>query len=96
MTIDELAAAIATLSDGDRAALNERLEAARRGRLQSFFGAPGVRDPEAPCEEFEPGTPDGSCGTDGHYMCHECERAQLCEDCGQSDARCECEGDGLS
>jgi hypothetical protein len=96
MTIDELLAAIATLSDGDRATLGERLEAARRGRLQSFFGAPGVRDPEAPCEEFVPGTPDGNCGTDGHYMCHECEHAQLCEDCGQSDARCECEGDGSS
>jgi hypothetical protein len=64
-TIDELLAAIATLSDDDREALGERLASARRT--------------------------DGDCGTDGHYMCHECERAQICERCGEIDARCECE-----
>jgi len=38
-------------------------------------GTPGVRDRDAPCELFQPGTPagDGSCLGDGHYLCHECE-----------------------
>jgi hypothetical protein len=76
MTIDKLVAAITKLSDSDRATLSERLQEARLVRLQSFFGAPGVRDPDAPCAEFEPGSPDdGSCETDGHYMCRECKHA---------------------
>lgn len=44
-------------------------------------GAPGVRDPDAPCDAFEPvGAPfarapgTGDCSTDGHYMCDECVR----------------------
>jgi hypothetical protein len=34
-----------------------------------------VRDPEAPCEEFERGIPNGTphdCDGDGHYLCAEC------------------------
>lgn len=58
-------------------------------------GTPGVRDPDALCEVFDPveGDPDGSgtCQTDGHYMCSECRHIELvtlrrrrdqCEDCG--------------
>lgn len=51
-------------------------------------GDRGVRDPEHPCSDFEPGAPSerGQCMTDGHYMCHECvhidpwqiERLQEC------------------
>jgi len=57
------------------------------------FGQRHVRDPEAPCEMFEPvdgfdfmGTTifangDGDCDTDGHYLCVGCvhlsERAML-------------------
>ena len=31
------------------------------------------RDPDADCDEFEPGPPSGQCWTDGHYMCRECK-----------------------
>jgi hypothetical protein len=62
-----------------------------------LFGAPGVRDPDYPCEAFDPvpgpeyAPGDGDCDTDGHYMCLECSRvsirrvrrsAEQCEDCG--------------
>lgn len=57
-----------------------------------LFGQAGVRDPDAPCEDFAPGEPGGQCKTDGHYMCHECELAEICE-CGQIEARCECPPD---
>lgn len=35
------------------------------------------RDPDLPCpsDDFEPGTPEGECETDGHYMCRECVNA---------------------
>ena len=42
------------------------------------IGAPNIRDPEFPCEDFEPiGTAygdkyKGECETDGHYMCDKC------------------------
>jgi hypothetical protein len=53
------------------------LEAQVNGR--SFVGMTGVRDPEFPCDHFssdyvkgEPRPFDGSCMTDGHYLCPEC------------------------
>jgi hypothetical protein len=61
-----------------------------------LFGQAGVRDPDSPCADFEPGEPDGMCSTDGHHMCRECEHAELCEGCGQPDARCECPPDDES
>ncbi len=30
------------------------------------------RDPDADCDDFEPGAASGQCWTDGHYMCSEC------------------------
>ena len=35
------------------------------------------RDADLPCPSraFEPGLPAGTCETDGHYMCRECEHA---------------------
>lgn len=35
------------------------------------------RDRDLPCpsRDFEPGTPCGTCQTDGHYMCRECAHA---------------------
>lgn len=46
------------------------------------FGAPGIRDPYAPCDLFDPvdrvrvlgvvQPPWEDCGTDGHYLCREC------------------------
>lgn len=38
------------------------------------FGAPGVRDPEYPCELFDGKSYDGTgdCESDGHYLCQEC------------------------
>jgi len=38
------------------------------------FGAPGVRDPEYPCELFDGRGYDGrgDCLSDGHYLCKEC------------------------
>lgn len=36
-------------------------------------GTPGVRDEDALCQDFAPGTPNGSaCEGDGHYLCREC------------------------
>lgn len=59
---------------------------------KAYVGQPGVRDPECPCEEFEPGTPGGQRGTclsDGHYMCLECVHLWL-HQCGCRMHRCEC------
>jgi len=42
-------------------------------------GEPGIRDVDAPCEDFQPaGAPwvyaagNGECSSDGHYICAEC------------------------
>lgn len=36
-------------------------------------GIAGERDPDHPCEEFAPGSPNpGMCFGDGHYLCKEC------------------------
>ena len=32
------------------------------------------RDPDADCDEYEPGQAAGHCWTDGHYMCAECKQ----------------------
>jgi hypothetical protein len=61
-------------------------------------GTAGVRDVDAPCDEFQPvGSPyvlsegGGTCDTDGHYICSECvhistaevrRRREQCIDCG--------------
>lgn len=37
------------------------------------LGRPGVRSTHAPCSEYSPGTPSGTCETDGHYLCIECK-----------------------
>lgn len=59
---------------------------------RTVFGQDGVRDPDAPCDGFKNGKPgDGTCETDGHYLCMECVEMSLgaprrrrdeCEDCG--------------
>jgi hypothetical protein len=38
------------------------------------FGAPGVRDPDYPCEVFDGDGYNGrgDCLSDGHYLCEEC------------------------
>jgi hypothetical protein len=54
------------------------LEAEVNGR--AYLGAPGVRDPQHPCDLYQPTyatTPRparavGDCRTDGHYLCTEC------------------------
>jgi hypothetical protein len=53
-----------------RVAAEEALGVPRVGR----FGDPGVRDPENPCDHFDPGETVGNpqCYGDGHYMCKEC------------------------
>lgn len=62
------------------------LEASVNGR--SLVGMDGVRDPDGPCHLYtsayakgEPRSFDGSCDTDGHYLCPECphmsERAAI-------------------
>jgi len=61
-------------------------------------GVAGIRDIDAPCEEFLPegecapgGAAFSDCETDGHYLCEECvhisvralrSRRDECEDCG--------------
>ena len=60
---------------------------------RSAVGQPRVRDPEYPCDVFEPGQPrpNNDCDGDGHYMCRECARLTLCADgCGQRREQCEC------
>lgn len=50
-------------------------------------GLPGLRDQDAQCEMFCPGTPAGECGVcsgDGHYLCDEC--ANFTSRDGESDA----------
>lgn len=35
---------------------------------------PGIRDTQCPCFEYEPGPAvDGTCETDGHYVCSDCK-----------------------
>ncbi len=55
----------------------EVLVASVNGR--TCMGMDGVRDPDAPCNLYEsryakgePRDYDGSCRTDGHYLCREC------------------------
>lgn len=61
------------------------------GRSELYMD--GVRDPDAPCEEFVRGKPGpfGDCETDGHYICDECVRRDTCEGCGWRTTQCECE-----
>jgi hypothetical protein len=82
---------VRVLTPIEREKLRARLDECERDARRAVFGAPGVRDPEHPCDEFDPGEPDGHCGTDGHYMCTECRHADLCERCNESEMRCECE-----
>jgi hypothetical protein len=41
-----------------------------------FDGQPGVRDADAPCDDFDGKAPNGSgrCAGDGHYLCSECSQ----------------------
>ena len=41
---------------------------------RTTFGAPGVRDPEYPCEEYDAlgYNGQGECMSDGHYECTGC------------------------
>ncbi len=89
MTPADLLAAFAAMNEADRERVRADLDRVPRLRLQ-VVGVRGVRDPDSPCDTFEPGEPAGDCQTDGHYMCHECELAKLCETCRQIDDRCEC------
>jgi hypothetical protein len=62
-------------------------------RPVTSFGARGVRDPDANCEAFEPGSPrpNGDCQTDGHYLCDECvHRASCPRGCGGRPSQCKC------
>lgn len=59
---------------------------------RQVVGMPGVRDPENPCEAFQPGKPGGTCETDGHYICDECTERATCADCGNRPMYCECDG----
>lgn len=59
---------------------------------KAYVGQRGVRDPEFPCEGFEPGKPtiSGRCETDGHYVCDECVERATCGGCGKRPTQCEC------
>lgn len=41
------------------------------------IGSPGARDPEFPCDAYEPGEPSGDCEADGHYLCRGCVRLDV-------------------
>jgi len=62
--------------------IDRLLAAAPPAETQPRFGAPGVRDPEFPCDQFDPGMPEigNTCETDGHYLCQECGRRRLPDD----------------
>lgn len=51
----------------------EERRAEREKDSKQYLGDPGVRDPDAPCDVFKPGRPNGDCASDGHYLCDECE-----------------------
>jgi hypothetical protein len=59
---------------------------------RAVLGQPGMRDPDAPCDDFNPGTPSGECRTDGHYMCDECTHRATCPKSGVRPGHCECDG----
>lgn len=65
------------------------LVAELNGRV--VFGMPRVRDPDHPCDQFEPGDPSvtNSCQGDGHYMCLECGLMLVCF-CGNRHENCTC------
>lgn len=56
------------------------------------FGMPGVRDPDHPCEAFDPGEPSlgGGCEGDSHYMCLECKHMIVCGGCRERRENCTC------
>jgi len=54
-----------------------KLDKTKIGELVVKFGAPYLRDPESPCDTFEPVSLSYEdkfprCETDGHYLCKEC------------------------
>src|SRR5690606_4994163 len=65
---------------------------------RAIVGMPGVRDLDDEgnlsrdnCDAFDPGTPGGTCSTDGHYMCDECTERKTCDGgCGKRPSQCEC------
>ena len=74
-----------------------------RGLVHELNGRPidgtdGIRDVDAPCEEFRsehtPRTNPGSgrCDTDGHYLCVECPHISLEAIRGRRDECAECGG----
>ena len=49
----------------------------RMNDQKPFVGQPALRDPDNPCEAFQPGKPIGfaECETDGHYLCWTCKHS---------------------
>jgi len=60
--------------DGARPMTGDRWPAPVVLSLVCGVGRKGVRDPEFPCAEFDPGPVEvwASCMSDGHYLCLEC------------------------
>jgi hypothetical protein len=66
-------------------AMERRLARSWLGIERMPDGLPGVRDVDAPCADFTPGTSPGTlrigdCDTDGHYLCEECVHVVVRED----------------
>ena len=83
--IDGTAARLDAASEAEleqlQLAIDARLVQLRAGRL----GAPGVRDPDSPCESYDPSERKlgvfADCETDGHYLCEGCcHRREVADD----------------
>jgi hypothetical protein len=58
---------------------------------KATHGEDGIRDPEFPCSGFLHGKPSqGTCESDGHYLCSECVERLTCDQCGKHPLWCEC------
>lgn len=53
------------------------------------LGDPGVRDPDFPCTDFQPGPTLAlaDCETDGHYLCSECGLKRVADTLAQEKKR---------
>ncbi len=71
------------IGESTRSELEYAQAHSKRVRFWEPVGAPGIRDPEAPCDGFQPcgcAYSDGGyseCESDGHYMCKKCVHRKI-------------------
>jgi hypothetical protein len=73
------------IGESTRRELEYARQRGKRIRWLEEVGAPNLRDPEFPCSDFEPINTvygkyhNGTCETDGHYMCNYCVQREPIE-----------------